>query len=216
MIDFTLKLSFLSALKKTLKESDLSSFSLIAIVGSFKEKYSSDIDLVFVPSYKNKNSFLTSLEIFLTLLDENFKITGYSLSFFRYKAEQNVLKILYDKKSKKHVPIHLLIFLNPEKLFSVLVNFKNDEKIIFYFDKKNFKNAFNTKQTTFLTALTEYNVYLKSKNFVKKDMILYSNDIFSYLKKHYNFKLKYTYYDDIKKIKHDWFLVLSQALKILK
>lgn len=210
-IDKKTKEDFLRAFNKALNKVDKSKFSFICTVGSTKEEYSHDIDILIFPGFKTKigESLIELARLYDFTEKELKKIHKryYLVACPKFAMQEMVHHIAaIEEGSSGMIPIHSMFFTNYRdfKVFSP----KNFVKIV---EQNSISLHGNLNAAKKLKALPQkklepyffvldFEMNSRIKNFPRHLVRASAESLFEYLNKKYNIKTKEEVPHDVKKI----------------
>ena len=224
IIDKKTKEIFVNSLKESIKKSNLKDIGFIGIVGSLKEEYSHDIDLLIFPSKKAKlGKAIICVSKFYEKLGEILR-----------KHHERFYPVIAPKKSMQEmiyyiaglqeggsglIPIHSLFFPDyksfkkftpknfPKEIKKTLIRLYGDFDVI-----KELRKIPQKKLEPYFFIL-DFEMASKFKTFPRHLIRTSAESLFSYLNSKYGLKIKIKSFSNLKEIERKLFSVLKELDK---
>lgn len=225
VIDKKTKDLLISSLKKIIKKFDLRNIGFIGVIGSFKEEYSHDVDILIFPSKEVKlgQSIITVSKIY-ELLEKELK-KHHERFYPVISPRKNMQEMIYYLAGLQEggaglIPIHSLFFsdyksfkkFNPKhfqkEIKKTIITLYGDFRII-----KELKKDVPQYRLEPYFLILDFEMSSKLKNFPRHLVRASAESLFSYLKLKYKLKIKENIHS-LGDIEKEIFMLLKQLDKI--
>lgn len=225
VVDKKTKKIFVDSIKKVIKNFNLDNIGFIGVLGSVKEKYSHDIDILFFPSENAKiGESIISLINFYDQLEKSLKRKNERF-YLSCCVRKNLQEMTYYLASLQEgsagiFPVHSLFFpdyksfkkFNPEdfqkEIKKSLITLHGNFNII-----KKLRNDLPLKDLEPYFLILDFELNSKLKTFPRHLIRTSAESLFSYLKSKYFIKISKRTFHDSSDVEKEIFNILRQLDK---
>lgn len=216
---------FISSIKKVIKKFDLKNIGFIGVVGSLKEEYSHDIDILIFPSKEARlGEAIISVAEFYAKLEKELK-KHHERFYPVVSPKKNMQEMIYyiagiQEGGAGLIPIHSLFF--PNYLSFKIFNPKDFQKEIkksltsLYgnFDVlKELTNDISQKKLEPYFVILDFEMSSKLKTFPRHLIRTNAESLFNYLKTKYGLEIKLAKHHDLEDIEIEVVRILKELDK---
>lgn len=222
VIDKETKEVLINSLKKIIRKSDLTKIGFIGVIGSLKEEYSHDIDILIFPSVSAKigETIISITRLYYQLEGELKKHNErFYISVSPKKVMQEMIYYLsaIQEGGAGLIPIHSLFFpdyksfkkFNPKgfqrEIKKSLITLYGDFDII-----QKIRNNLSQKDLEPYFVILDFEMNSKLKTFPRHLIRSSAESLFSYLKPKYNLNISKGKFHNISEIETEIFNLLRQ------
>jgi hypothetical protein len=224
IIDKKTKELLITSVKKVIKTFDLKNIGFVGIIGSLKEEYSHDIDILIFPSKEAKiGEAIISVAEFYVRLGKELK-KHHERFYPVVSPKKNMQEMIYyiaglQEGGAGLIPIHSLFFpdyrsfkiFNPEdfqkEIKKSLINFYGNFEII-----KELNDIPQKKLEPYFLIL-DFEMSSKLKTFPRHLIRTHAESLFNYLKTKYGLEIKPNKYYDLKYVEKEIIRILKELDK---